>query len=80
MMIGPMHITKRKLWNVSFLGITSIAIGLEIMAAVKKDPDMKAWTNFVVDNVPRKVAIPAIGMFSSWLVVHFYKYYKKVGK
>jgi hypothetical protein len=71
------EISKKSKWTIAFLGVTALAIIMELISAFDKNPDTTPWTMLIVDNIPWFVALPAIGLFATWLVSHFLKYYKE---
>lgn len=72
--------TKEAVWVTGFLGVTATAVAMELVAVAKKDDHMPAWTSLVVRHIPKPVAFAAVGYLSTWLPLHFVKYYKKAGK
>ena len=66
----------KKTWTLVFLGITAIAIFLEIFASFDKNPDTIPWTRYIVNYIPAWIGLPIIIGFAIWLVVHFIEKYK----
>ena len=64
-------------WRIAFLGLTTVVIGMEIWASVDGDPQTDPWTDLIVRHVPLEVTALAIAGLSGWLVVHFWRRYKR---
>lgn len=67
-------INKTK-WTIGFLGVTAIAILMELIAAFDNSENTIPWTSYIVDNIPAFIGFPLIALFAAWLVRHFYSYY-----
>ena len=67
----------KKIWIKSFLGITGIAIVMELIAAFDKNEDTIPWTLLIVENIPPIIGLPIIFSFVIWLIIHFFNAYKK---
>lgn len=71
-------ITRNELfWLVGFLGVTTTAVAMELIAVGKKHPHMPAWTTLIVKHIPKPVALAAAGTLSVWLPGHLHRFYKK---
>ena len=64
-------------WRIAFLGLTTLVVGMEIWASVDGDPQTDPWTDLIVEYIPLEVTALAIGGLSLWLVVHFWRRYKR---
>lgn len=73
---------KRTKWTIGFLGVTALALIMELFAAFDGDPDTQPWTYLIVRNVPAWVTFPVITGIFIWLIFHFRKFYRlrKKGK
>lgn len=71
---------KRKLWPWVFLGLTSVVVGLEVFASTDGNEDTVPWTDYIVAHIPEEVTFAAIGGLSLWLVVHFWRRYRRKGE
>jgi hypothetical protein len=58
-------------WRVVFLGVTAVAVVLELVAALDGSPDTEPWTVLIVDHVPFEWAAAGFGALMLWLAVHF---------
>lgn len=74
-------ITKTK-WTIGFLLVTIIAVAMELWAVYDGSPDTQPWTTLYINNIPMWIGVPIVVFFATWLVKHFYTYYKnrKVNK
>lgn len=68
---------NKKLWGYGFLGITAAALGLEFLASFDNDANTLAWTEYIIEYIPMDLTFLAIGGLFGWLIVHFWKGYKK---
>jgi len=68
-------VTKRAWWSVAFLGLTAVAIGMEVWASVDSDPQTVPWTDYIVQYIPVEITALLIGGLSLWLVIHFGRRY-----
>lgn len=65
-------------WRSLFLGVTALAIGLEVWASVDGDPNTDPWTDLIVRHIPGEITALLIGGLAVWLGVHFgLRYYRK---
>lgn len=64
-------------WRVGFLGVTALAIGMELWASFDGDADTEPWTDLIVSYVPGEVTALAIGGLVTWLAVHFIRRYRR---
>lgn len=70
--------TRKAWWTIGFLGITAVAIALEVFASFDGSPDTVPWTDYIVRYIPGEIAALLIGGLALWLVVHFgLRYYRK---
>ena len=69
---------KRKAWRTVFLGVTALAVGMELFAAFDGDGETDPWTDMIVAYIPGEVTALAIAGLSGWLAVHFgIRYWRK---
>lgn len=62
---------KAKIWTSVFLGITALAIGLELVAAWDSSDDTHPWTNLIVNYVPMELFVFLWGGLAIWGGIHF---------
>lgn len=63
--------SRKGWWSTAFLGLTGLALGLELFAAVDGDEDTRTWTEHIVTYVDPEVTAVGIGGLSLWLIYHF---------
>lgn len=68
---------KATKWKIIFLGITLLAIVLEVWAAFDNSEETIPWTKLIVSSVPVWITMPLIVLIFVWLFFHFRKFYKK---
>lgn len=64
-------------WRIGFLGVTALAIGMELWSSFDGNPNTEPWTDLIVTYVPEEVTGLAIGGLATWLAVHFIKRYQR---
>ncbi|HET9788329.1 MAG TPA: hypothetical protein VFP47_14425 [Pyrinomonadaceae bacterium] len=64
-------------WRVAFLGITALAIAMELWASFDGNPYTEPWTDLIVAYIPGEIIALAIGGLATWLAVHFIKRYQQ---
>lgn len=64
-------------WRIGFLGVTGLAVALELWASFDGNPSTEPWTDMIVTYVPGEVTALAIGGLVTWLTVHFIKRYQR---
>ena len=70
---------KNKQWTIIFLGITALALFLEIFESFEGNPNTIPWTKYIVTYVPVWIGLPIIIGFAIWLIIHFVnKYYSEL--
>lgn len=69
--------STRSWWRTGFLGLTALVLSAEIWASVDGSPDTEPWTALIVRYVPGEVTAAAIGALSLWLIVHFWRRYRR---
>ena len=62
---------EKKWWTILFLGITALAIFLELFAVYDGDPNTLPWTSYIATYIPVWVGLPLIVLLAIWLVIHF---------
>jgi len=67
---------KKTKWIISFLGVTALAVAMELWAVFDKSPDTIPWTTLFIDNVPVRIGVAIVVFFAGWLVNHFITNYK----
>lgn len=68
----------RNRWRVAFLGVTALAIVLELVASFDGNPNTDPWTDLIVAYVPGEVTAVVLGGLCLWLLVHFgLRYWRK---
>ena len=68
---------SKKEWNWIFLFVTGVAIFMELAAIFDGNADTQPWTVLITDNIPFWIGYPLIVAGCIWIVIHFWKYYKK---
>jgi hypothetical protein len=71
---------KKVAWRVGFLGVTLLAVVMELVAAWDNSGDTEPWTHLIGQYVPAPFTIAVILYGSWWLYDHFTHEYKKRGK
>lgn len=69
--------SRRGWWTVGFLGVTALAVGAELVAALDHNPDTVPWTDLIAQYVPQPVTFAAIAILCAWLPAHFAHAYRK---
>jgi hypothetical protein len=67
----------RNVWRVAFLGVTSLALVMELWASFDGNPDTDPWTYLIVGYVPWELALAAFGALLLWVPIHFYVRYRR---
>lgn len=65
--------TKRLIWTIVFLGITLVAIIMEVVAAVWHPAGSIPWTEYIAQYIPWPVQLLAYVILVVWLPIHFYQ-------
>lgn len=65
--------TKRLIWTIIFLGITLLAIVLEVVAAVWHPAGSIPWTEYIAQYAPWPVQLAAYVVLMVWLPFHFWR-------
>lgn len=71
---------KTSIWRLWFLGVTVLALGMELWASFDSDPKTEPWTELIVQYISAEVTIAVIGGLSVWLFVHFILRYSRKHK
>lgn len=69
--------SRRTVWRVLFLGVTGLAVGMEVWASADGDSTTDPWTDLIVAYVPGEVTAAGIGALALWLGVHFWRRYRR---
>lgn len=65
-------------WIAAFLGVTVLALGMEVTAAVVGSDDMPTWTQLIVTYVNWEVFAFIWGGLAIWGTAHFgVRYWRK---
>lgn len=67
-------------WISCFLGVTTAAVTMELVAALGSHPNRPAWTTLMVRHIPKPVALAAAAYLGVWLPVHLQRFFKAAGK
>jgi membrane protein implicated in regulation of membrane protease activity len=65
--------TKRLAWTIVFLGITLVAIVLEVVAGIFHPAGTIPWTEYIAQYVPWPVQLAAYVVLAVWLPFHFWR-------
>lgn len=63
--------SRRTVWRVLFLGVTGLALGMEVWASADSDPATEPWTDLIVAGFPAELTTFFIGGVTLWLREHF---------
>ena len=66
-----------KKFTFGFLAITALTIGWELFAVFDGNDETWPWTALIATYIPFEIGFPLISAFSVWLIIHFWKAYKK---
>lgn len=69
---------KRVIWTVVFLGVTFLAIVMEVVAGVWHPAGTIPWTEYIAEHVPWPVQLAAYVALAVWLPFHFWRANDKV--
>lgn len=61
----------RNLWRAGFLGVTVLAVVLELVAAFDGSDATDPWTDLIVTYIPWEITAVLIGGLAFWLPLHF---------
>lgn len=67
-------------WTLGFLGVTGLAIAMEIFAAFDGNADTQPWTILITQNIPSWITYTFFSGLFIWLIFHFKKWYRKIYK
>jgi hypothetical protein len=70
-------VSRRAVWTLAFLGVTTIAIAAELWASFDSDPNTDPWTDLIVRHIPAEVTAALIGALCLWLPLHFWIRYRR---
>lgn len=62
-------------WTIGFLGVTGLAIAMELYAALFYSQDRPPWTTLIIDHIPFEVFCLIWGGLAVWITIHFLKWY-----
>jgi hypothetical protein len=65
---------KRLVWTIIFLGITLVAIVMEVVAGVFHPAGTIPWTEYIARYVPWPVQLVAYVTLAVWLPFHFWRH------
>lgn len=68
---------RRVLWRWLFLGVTVLAIVMELVAALDRNDQTEPWTELISTYVPSEVAMLVFGALVAWLPLHFFLAYRR---
>ncbi len=71
--------TKRGVSNALILVPTAIAILLEFVAGLDRNPNTVPWTELIAGYVPQEITVTAIAVLTAWLPKHFADAYARRG-
>lgn len=66
--------TKRVIWTVVFLGVTLVAIVMEVVAGVFHPAGTIPWTEYIAKYVPWPIQLIAYVALAVWLPFHFWRH------
>jgi len=66
--------TKRVVWTVIFLGVTLVAIVMEVTAGLFHPAGTIPWTEYLARYVPWPVQLAAYVVLAVWLPFHFWRH------
>lgn len=61
----------RNLWRAGFLGVTLLAVALELWASFDGNPSTDPWTDLITAYIPWEITAAAVGALALWLPAHF---------
>ena len=64
---------KRIVWTAIFLGITLVAIVMEVIAGVWHPAGTIPWTEYIAQYVPWPIQLAAYVVLAVWLPFHFWR-------
>lgn len=68
--------SKKLLWRIGFLGVTVLAVVMELIAAWDGSSDTEPWTHLIGQYVPGPLTLVVIVLGARWLWDHFVHEYK----
>lgn len=66
--------TKKKIWNLSFLGVAVLWVLMELLAVFDGKEETTPLTILIGENISPFIYVPVIAGFSIWLSKHFINY------
>lgn len=70
---------KKYAWRAGFLGVTALAVAMEIFAIYDGDTNTEPYTRMILDYIPANIFFLLFGAAGLWVVWHFVKYYLMKG-
>jgi hypothetical protein len=70
-------VSRRAVWTLAFLGVTTVAIIAELWASFDSDPQTDPWTDLIVRHIPAEITFALIGALCLWLPLHFWIRYRR---
>jgi hypothetical protein len=61
----------RRWWTIGFLGVTLLALVMEIVAAFDNSSNTLPWTYLITHFVPQWLFWPTLTVLVAWIVYHF---------
>jgi putative Ca2+/H+ antiporter (TMEM165/GDT1 family) len=66
--------TKRLIWTIVFLGVTLVAIVMEVAAGMFHVAGTIPWTEYIARYVPWPIQLIAYVALAVWLPFHFWRH------
>lgn len=63
-------------WRIGFLGVTLLALAMEVYAVFDGDGATEPWTGLIIQYIPEWITFSVIAVFCIWAALHFKKWYK----
>lgn len=67
-------------WRIGFLGVTGLAIAMELFSIFDGNPNTTSWTYNIVTYIPEPIFWTVLVGGIAWVVNHFKHHYKKAKK
>lgn len=66
--------SRRMIWTIIFLGVTAVAILMEVVAGVFHPAGTIPWTEYLARYVPWPFQLAAYVILAVWLPFHFWRH------